>query len=312
MSDRARYALNLVVAAALLAANAWQFLLLPALFLPENPWWLLTLVPLALISNSQWFLMHEAVHNMLLPDRRWNEKLGKAVSVAFGAPFEVPRFGHLMHHRFNGALVDRPDLYDPQKTSKFRVAVSYYGNILGGLYLGEFLSAGLFFLPKGKIRNFIRGNYASAEEEAKSKIGEQAEKMLLKDETVRSIRVQGAFIYGLLIASMLLYGAYWYAPLLILLVRAFFISFANNLPHYATTNQDPKYGLNLSMPRALHLFYLNFYHHRAHHHAPIVPWTNLPETFWDKGMAFDKPLLAAALAQFRGPMTHDRVGENSG
>jgi fatty acid desaturase len=112
--------------------------------------------------------------------------------------------------------------------------------------------------------------------------------------------------------SMVLYDVLWYVPLLILAVRAFFISFANNLPHYGTANDDRLYGLNLSMPRWAHHFYLNFYHHRAHHHEPLVPWTGLPDSFRDQGMEYDMPFLSAALAQFKGPKPMPPAASDAG
>jgi fatty acid desaturase len=186
--------------------------------------------------------------------------------------------------------------------------VSYYANILGGLYAEELLSFFIFFLPRPAIEKLVEKFLKSSDNEAERKLGEQAERMLVTDETVASVRVQGLIFLGILALSMFLYGALWFMPLLILAARAFFISFANNLPHYATTDRDRKFGLNLSMPRWTHLFYLNFYHHRAHHHSPAAPWPGLPGEFGKKEMSFDKPLIAAALAQFKGPLPVSAAG----
>lgn len=299
---------NLALATGFTLVNLWQFIVLPLFFLPQSPLWLITLIPLAFVSNSLWFLMHEAVHNNLVSGREWNLFFGRVLAVGFGAPFEVLRFGHLMHHRFNGETFDRPDLYDPAKVSRARAAVSYYVNIMGGLYAEELLSFFIFFLPRPAIEKLVDRYFKSSEKQAERKLGEQAERMLVTVEAVRSIRIQGIVFLGILALSMFLYGAFWFVPLLILALRAFFISFANNLPHYATTDRDRKFGLNLSMPRWAHLFYLNFYHHRTHHHAPVVPWPDLPDEFKKKRMAFDRPLLNAALAQFRGPLPVSAAG----
>lgn len=297
---------NMILAACFTAVNLWQFIVLPLFFLPASELWLLTLIPLAFLSNSLWFLMHEAVHNNLVSGREWNEMYGRVLAVGFGAPFEVLRFGHLMHHRFNGELFDRPDLYDSSKTSRSKAIIAYYTNILGGLYAEELFSFFIFFLPKKAIHALVERFFKSSASEAERKLGEQAERMLLTDVIIHYVRIQGGVFFGLLALSMFLYGALWYLPLLILAARAFFISFANNLPHYATPDNDRNYGLNLSMPGWMHVLYLNFYHHRAHHHDPLVPWSGLPASLREKGMDFEKSILAASLAQFRGPIAVDK------
>jgi fatty acid desaturase len=301
--------LNLVLVTLFLAVNAWQFLILPLCLGPGRAWLMLTLIPPAFLSNSLWFLMHEAVHNNLADGPRTNERLGGLLAVTFGAPFDVLRFGHLMHHRFNGERFDRPDLYDPERQSPVVARVRYYANILGGLYAGELASFFVFFLPKPMMRAVLGRVFRNPAGEAERKLGEQAHRVLLADRAVFRARIQGAAFFSLLTLSMILYGELWFVPLVILALRGFFISFANNLPHYGESGQDSGAALNLKLPRWAHAFYLHFYHHRAHHEKPLVPWTALPESFARMNMGFDRPFLAAALAQLKGPIAY-RFKEN--
>jgi len=109
--------LNVLLIVAAVLVNVYQFLLLPLLFLPAASVWLITLLPCIVLSNPLWYLTHEAFHGNLHAEPAVNDKAGRLLSVLFGAPYRVIRFGHLMHHRFNGAPIDRPDLFDPEKTS---------------------------------------------------------------------------------------------------------------------------------------------------------------------------------------------------
>ena len=297
--------LNSVLIASAALVNLHQFVLLPAVLLPMSRLWLITLLPCALLSNSLWYLMHEAFHRNLHPDLRVNEAAGRTLSVLFGAPYHVVRFGHLMHHRFNGAPVDRPDLYDARTTTRAASALRYYWGLFAGLYLSELLTCLLFLLPKALLGRLI-GRLAASGDAASREITAFARKQLLNDTVLRSIRIDGLAACAVIAATVVLYGPAWPAILFILLARAFFISFANNLPHYGTSPDDVRYGLNIRLPRPLASLLLNFNYHRVHHHDPLLPWTALPPAFRSSGDSFDAPLFDAAIAQFRGPIPRDR------
>ena len=54
---------------------------------------------------SEWF--HEATHWNLVPDRRWNDRLGDVLlGLLFGARLATNRVGHFEHH-------DQPDFFHP-------------------------------------------------------------------------------------------------------------------------------------------------------------------------------------------------------
>ena len=292
--------LNLALTALAVLVNLNQFILLPVFLLPAHPLWLWSLLPCCLLSNSLWYLMHEAFHQNLHPNTRINEVAGHLLAIFFGAPYYVVKFGHLMHHRFNGALVDRPDLYDPARTRAGAAALRYYGGLCLGLYLEELLSSLLCLLPQHYrarlLHRLIRGDEASARE-----LRAAADAQLARCATLRGIRLDGLAIGVLLAVSIACYGTFWHVVPLMLLLRGFLISFANNIPHYGTGNDDVYHALNVRLSHVLSFFYLHFNYHRVHHHNPRLPWTALPEAFHRSGETFDAGLVSAALRQLKGP-----------
>ncbi len=305
-TDNIPKTVNLIIAAGFVLLTAYSFLLLPLLLLPASPWWLLTLVPAAFSANTLWYFTHEAFHMNMHPNRQWNDAMGRVMAVCFGAPYDLVRFGHLQHHRFNGALFDRAELYDPEQTSRRKAAISYYWNIFGGLYVQEFLTYFVFFAGRRVVIFFVRKLLDSADEKQNA-LRELALKQLATDAAVRRARMEGAAFFALLFLGLWAYGPYWPALLGFLAARGFLVSFANNLPHYDTPASDVRYGLNVQLSAPLSWFYLHFNHHRQHHHSPTTPWLHLPRTFRENEDVFETRLAPAALAQLRGPVSVDKV-----
>jgi fatty acid desaturase len=138
-------AANWALAGSHFTTSIYQFWILPLYLLPVDAVWALTLLPLALLNNPFWSLIHEAIHDLFHPEPRINALFGRAAGVLFGAPFRILRLSHLLHHRLNRTPMEGTELFDPLKGSKLRAAPGYYFQILGGLYLVEFLSPVLFF-----------------------------------------------------------------------------------------------------------------------------------------------------------------------
>lgn len=292
---------NAAVATILLGLNALMFVIVPLVLVPSSAWWLLVLLPCALATNSMWFLAHEAFHANLMPGKRLNEILGRALCVCLFVPFVVVRFGHLQHHRFNGALVDRPDLYDANRTWPPLAWIGYYFQLMGGFYLQEALSFLVFLLPARLIPKAVRAGL-SAHDEGSARIRDLAATTFAKPEIMRAARVDFVLALALHGLALWLYGPWWWAFALAVALRAFLVSFANNLPHYGTGTADVKYALNLRLPRVVNFLLLNFYCHRVHHHDPRIPWTRLPRVMREQGMEFDVGYMQAARAQFKGPI----------
>ena len=287
--------LNISLAAGQIFINLYQFFILPIYLLPVSPWWALTLVPVAAMSNPFWSLIHEAVHDMFHPSAALNRVAGRLLAVFFGAPFRVLRLSHLLHHKLNRSPIEATELYDPEKSSWLRASPGYYFYILGGLYLYEFISLLPFFLPRYLLRRMER--HFSRETLAGMLV-----RSLMGDEVIRETRVDGAAILVLLGLSFFCYGEHW--PLLAgaLLIRAFLISFLDNVYHYRTPVNDVFYADNLWLPRPLTKALLYFNLHGIHHRNPTVPWINLAELF-EKGTGrFERNYFAAAIRQLAGPI----------
>jgi fatty acid desaturase len=295
-------ALNLSLAAGHLLANLYQFFLLPLLLLPLSPWWALTILPLAALNNPFWSLIHEAIHDMLHPSRRVNRAAGRALAVFFGSPFLILRLSHLLHHKLNRAPIEATELYAPEKTSRTRAALGYFWQILGGLYILEFISPLLFFLPRFILRRMERRYFSGTD------LAGYLMKGLMRDDAIREMRVDGVATAVLVAASAASYGAYWPLLVALLLGRAFLISFLDNVYHYGTPIDDTFYARNLSLPRALSAGLLHFNFHGIHHQNPAVPWIGLPQAFRDQSARFEGEYFAAARRQFSGPLTRSEMG----
>jgi Fatty acid desaturase len=186
-------ALNLYFCAFYACVNLYQFIVLPLWLLPMDNRWGWTLAPLLLLTNSFWSLIHEAIHDLLHPDRRVNTAMGRLFSVMFGSPLRILRSSHLLHHKLNRAPMEGTEYYEKEQTSFAAACFGYYFQILGGLYLVEFLSPLLFFLPRSLLERFKR---RFLQEPSVSAILMQS---WMQKESWREIRIDGA-------ASLLWFG----------------------------------------------------------------------------------------------------------
>lgn len=294
---------NTFLAMFLIMINVWIFLLAPAaiLALEASPALLWSIIPCILTTNTQWYLMHEAFHHGLHPNHRTNEVFGRSLSIAFFAPFTLVRFGHMMHHRFNGSLFDRPDLYGPND-NRLAAWVGYYFQLLGGMYLQELLSCAVFILGR-KALGAVIDRYLDSNNAVSAEVAKLCRAHFLRDSVIRAMRRDGLISYTIIALSLAFYASagLWWIPIAMILVRAFLISFANNLPHYGTESSDVYYGMNMQVPAWISPLILNSNYHRIHHHHPTLPWPLLPEQMKRSQEIFDRPLLALAFSQLKGP-----------
>jgi len=303
---RSRTNLALVFFALLLHGGV--FLAAPLVLLPRSPLYGLFLIPVVLHTLPLWYLAHEAFHRNLHPHARANDLLGRLLGVLFGAPFGPLRFGHLMHHRYNGAPIDRPDLYDPRRTGRLEATVRYFLNLCGGFYLLELLSGPAALLPRPLWRRLI-------ERQSRRAGAEEREILQALAETVSRPAVRWAWRAEAL-AALSFWGfalwAYRAEPGLLLLVlagRAVLVSTANNLPHYGTDPRQRLYALNLHLPGWLAGLVLHFNRHRVHHRQPLLPWHRLASAHRASGEGYDLPWMQAFLRQFRGPTAWVAAGD---
>jgi fatty acid desaturase len=288
--------LNLLLVFFYVLVNLFQFLILPLLLLPLDPRWGLTLLPLALLNNPFWSLIHEAIHDLLHPNRQTNAVIGRVLCVMFGSPFRILRSSHLLHHKLNRAPLEGTEFYERGKKSVTAAALGYYWQILGGLYIVEVLAAALFVLPKWWIKS-LKERFGNRETVAGILLQNWSQA-----EALREIRLDGALVTCWLSLSLLCYGSYWPLLLLALAARAFLISFLDNVYHYRTPVNDFFYASNLWLPKVMAKPLLNFNLHGIHHRNPSIPWKCLPVAFQEQDQVYHGSYFAAAMRQLAGPV----------
>lgn len=288
--------LNLLLVSLHVLANLFQFVLLPSWLLPIDVRWGFTLLPLALLTNPFWSLIHEAIHDLLHPNRRINGVIGRLLAVMFASPFRVLRSSHLLHHKLNRAPVEGTEYYERGKASIAVAGFGYYFQIFGGLYLVELLSPLLFFLPRSLTKTF-RDRYVKAESVSGILLQNWS-----REEAVKEIRIDGTMVILWLGLSIFCYGHFWPLLFFALSARGFLISFLDNVYHYRTPVNDVFYAHNLRLPCLLAIPLLHFNLHGIHHRNPSIPWRRLPSAFRDQEQTFQGGYFAAAARQLAGPV----------
>lgn len=301
MSRDIRTRTNLALVFVALLLHGGLFLSLPVLLLPQSPLWAPLLLPVLLHTQPLWYLAHEAFHRSLHPRPGVNDLLGRLLCALFGAPFGALRFGHLMHHRFNGARIDRSDLYDPRRTGRLRAAARYYFNLCGGFYLLEILGGAAVLLPNRLLRRLVDRRSRDADPEEQEILGSLV-RILARPEARWAWRLEAAAAFAFWGFALLAYRAEPALLLFFLAGRAFLVSTANNLPHYGTDPRLRLYALNLSLPRPVNALFLHFNCHRVHHERPLLPWHRLAIAHREAGEGFELSWMRAFWRQFRGPI----------
>lgn len=291
----APHVLNALLVSAFVASFVFQFFVLPLLIRSRDPIWIWAVVPFLFINNTHWALIHEAIHGVLFSSRVINGCMGRLLGLTFGSPFVLLKYSHLMHHRHNRTDIERSEIWPPG-SDPLQARLTFFFNLLCGLYLQELLFPLGSFLPqswlKRHVPKLLKPNTYNG------KIAEQ----LLRDDIFPVVRWDAALIYGLLAFSFSLYGwAYAWVPVCLLLVRAFFVSCLDYIYHYDSPLNDKLHGYNLELPSFLSLWILNFNFHGVHHRHPGLCWTQLPRAFRDQNLAFDASYWAGVVAQFQGP-----------
>lgn len=296
--------LNLAIGAALIAVNLLQLIVVPLLVAHASPAWGLLLVLPVLATPTLWAAIHEAVHGLLLPGRAWNDRLGRVLAGLFGAPFQILRLGHLMHHRFNRSPLNRPEVVSPGRPGPLRRGL-YYVRLFFGLYLGELLASVLAILPDLFYRPIVRLTFGDEAPDGRT-MWIAARRQLLEEPGRSRMRLDGALVTLGLVGAFWLYGEHWWMLALALGGRAFLVSFHDNAYHYACALDDPRAGHDLRVPAPLQALLMNFNHHRTHHARPSVPWTDLPRTQATLGHGYAGSLFARAVRQLAGPIPEAR------
>ncbi|HEY1608804.1 MAG TPA: fatty acid desaturase [Paraburkholderia sp.] len=276
VQSSARANLMLVAVAAL--AAGWLLVGLPlALRVASSPATLawLTVVPVVFATPIHWGLIHEGIHGQLLPSRRANEWVARALAIAFALPFEVVRFGHLMHHRFTREPYDRPDVADSSQ-SRWQRGVAYYVRLCGGLYVAELLVPLCAFVPAATAAAMVARGVG-----ARGPLGEQVQRLFARQaaDPVRRSRTRRDWLLSLALHAFALhlYGPWWPVLIAAMYLRGVWLSVADNLPHYGVALDEPGRARDFRVRRGVGVLLMNHHLHRQHHLQPTLPWTALPK-----------------------------------
>lgn len=287
--------IGLVAVAVPMQLFAWPFLL--------RQWGASALwmaIPLVVLTPTHWGLVHESIHGKLLPQRRLNEWLGRALAIAFFMPFDAARFGHLMHHRYTRERFDRPDVHDGE-SHHMLARIRHYTHLLGGLYLAQIALPLVAFLPAAWVRRLV-ADRLRGEEPVDRDIqhlfvgfaGNRERRSRMRRDWILSVALHACAFY--------LYGAWWPALAATMFLRGLWLSLADNLPHYDVTLDEQQRARNFSAPAIWRPVLMNHHLHRLHHQHPTLPWTALPAVAraGPKAPDADAGYFRAALRQFRG------------
>lgn len=277
------------------------YFVLPALVRWEGPGWAWALLPIALVANGYWATLHEAMHGQLLASADANRRAGRFLAILWGSSFRLLRFGHLMHHRFNRHALDRPDCFDPTRTSATKARLRFYTEILGGLYLAEIVTPLLYLLPRPTIRRIVLRLYGG-DDAPMPQLRQLADQTLASPKGVADIRQDALASWLLLLAAGIVWGPYWPAFAAYIFARGLLISVVDNVYHFRTPLDHVEFAYNLRLPRPLQALFLNMNMHRVHHRRVNVPWWQLPSFFAADQDTYDGSFMRGIARQASGPM----------
>lgn len=297
-STRIPAGLNLTLGSSLLGLHLCVLIALPMLHVPLA-WTAAMLTVVALLSPTLWALVHEAIHGLLYPQRRWNHLGGRVLAIAFGAPLRALRFAHLRHHRYNRTPWGRDEIYDPAVQPRWFAYVAHYVRITFGLYAAELVVLLACWMPRSLLLPPLRKACPDLPD-GSAGMATMLERDLLSAQGVREMRIDSLCVLALYGTAFVLYGSHAWLVVGFLALRAFLTSQFDHAPHHATPLEQRDHALNLTAPRWLHRVLLNFPLHRTHHQNPNLSWVALPgASTFDAG---DISFVRGVLRQWRGPV----------
>jgi fatty acid desaturase len=299
--------LNAIYVLAISSLNLFLFAGLPLFLLPQSQWFALLLIPVCLSAPLHWALIHEATHRLLHPAPAVNRGFGRVLSVFFLCPFDVLRVGHLCHHALNGRPSDRPELYDPSRTPRWRAGLVYYFRLGAGLYLGELICTLLALLPRPILRKVARSMAYGGNDDS-LRIPDIAEHQLTAPGRLLQIRIDAIVILAMWALAIWAWGWTVWLFLAAVLVRGAFVSLHDNAPHYGMPLGDVHQGHDSRLAPLFRWLVLNANFHGTHHRNPTLPWSELPGRFSQEGRPYRGHYLTSPFRQLRGVIQKSNFG----
>jgi fatty acid desaturase len=259
--------------------------------------WLGAALLFSLLGNTVFSLLHEAVHGVLHPDRRWNEWLGRWLAAFFPTGLGFQRAVHLGHHRRNRSPVERFDWISPGESALLKV-LQWYGLLLGFFWVLSPLACAAFLLAP---RLLERAAGQLAEQTSASAMMEGLEPA---DRTTLRLEILGALLVQL--GLFWAVGGTWQGWAVCYAAFALHWSSLQYADH-AWSPLDVKEGAwNLRVPLLYRWVFLNYHLHLVHHRHPRLPWIHLPDHV---DPSEPQPsFLAIYLRMWGGPRRHHGPG----
>ena len=257
------------------------------------------------VTNLHWHLTHEAVHGMLTNNRRLNERFGALLGALFFSSFSIARYGHLTHHR-NNRYADTQEIYYKKDKPN---TLYYYFEILGGFFvLYEFLLIPLAWGPKAVVQKIIQKKINDRAGQNDQPMYTDLKKIVDNPHATKLVKKESLLLLLVLVLSLYSYGAHLIIFLIYFLIRAFFVSYLNNMPHYKNSiHTDINASDTAYLPKLLTRCYLNFNYHKTHHQFPSTPWTHLPRLFKETNGEFNCNYFKVYLDQLKGPVYYKEI-----
>lgn len=299
--------LNVFLSSLLIIENSVILFALPYLLHNSLEISLTLLIDIILIraTNLHWHLTHEAVHGLLATPRWLNEALGILLGALFFSSFSIARYGHLNHHR-NNRFADTQEVYYQEGKVSY---LYYYFELLGGFFvIYECLLIALAWAPTLLAKTIIEKNIRRKADRHDLSIYLDLKNIIDNPRSIKSVRKESVLFALVLAGSIYCYAGHWEIWLGYFWIRALFVSYLNNMPHYKNSiNTDINAADNAHLPKLLSACYLHFNYHRVHHRYPKAPWTALPVLFKETNDHFDCSYLKVYFQQLRGPIYYKNL-----
>jgi fatty acid desaturase len=238
-------------------------------------WWALAVgVPFSYWMLLVYSLMHQGMHDCLLPGAAANYRWGVFISLLFPAPFTMVWTTHQGHHMRNRTDHELFDLYYPGDSRLFKYFQFY--SILIGLFwplvpLGGVAAAtapGLFrcaVFQRARSANYLLGD--------------------IRPHLVAAIRREMLAILLLFAGLFWLLALRWESVLIMYGCWAVNWSTRQYVSHAFTRRDIVEGALNLRTGRLMSALLLHMEWDLNHHRYPSVPWRYLPRIATDEPRA---------------------------
>lgn len=251
---------------------------------------------------TNYALIHEATHDNLHPDARWNRWLGVLVGLLFPIPFSMIKVTHTVHHCCNRTDHEMFDLYYPGDNMFLKLGQWY------GLMCGWFWPC----IPMGTV---ILATFPGLLKTAPFRKARTTSVLFddFENNGISHIRIEVVVLLTFWIALFWLLDLRWSSLLIMYACFAFNWSTRQYVTHAFTPRNVVSGALNLRVSKPMSWLLLKGNWDLVHHQKPWLPWTSLeqlgllsvtPVSFWKQYWRMWRgPIPATEVAPQRLPNT---------